>query len=60
MMPILLSCADSIAHADSIIENKPGLLDATYLYKGKLTSKVLAQKFNLKYTDLQLILPPNL
>ncbi len=60
LMPIIISCTETVGGADSIIANKPGLLGATYLYKGKLTSKILSQKFNVKYTDLSLILSSNL
>ncbi len=60
LMPIILSCSESVGGADSIIFNKPGLVGATYMYKGKLTSRILSQKFNLKYTDLSLILSTNL
>jgi alanine dehydrogenase len=60
LMPIILACSETIGGADSIIHNKPGLISATYMYKGRLTSKVLSQKFNLKYTDLSLILSTNL
>lgn len=60
LMPIILSCTNTVGGTDSIIQDKPGLLGATYMYKGKLTSKVLSQKFNLKYTDLHLILSANI
>lgn len=60
IMPIILSCSESVGGSDSIIDNKPGLIGATYLYKGKTTSKILSQKFNLKYTDLSLILSSKL
>lgn len=60
LMPLILSCADTAGGADTILQNKPGLLAATYLYKGKMTSKILSQKFEIKYTDLNLILSTNL
>lgn len=55
LMPLILSCTESVGGADSIIHNKPGLLSATYLYKGKLTSKALSRKYGIKHTDLNLI-----
>jgi alanine dehydrogenase len=55
LMPLILSCTESVGGADNIIQNKPGLLSATYMYKGKLSSRVLSKKFDLKYTDLNLI-----
>ena len=59
-MPLILSCTDTVGGSDSIINNKPGLISATYIYKGKLTSKVLSKKFNIKFLDLNLILSSNL
>ncbi|HNB81112.1 MAG TPA: alanine dehydrogenase [Chitinophagaceae bacterium] len=59
LMPLILSCAET-AGPESMIQSKPGLLAATYMYKGKLSSKVLSKKFNIKYTDLELILSTEL
>lgn len=60
LMPLILSCTDTAGGSDTIIHNKPGLISATYIYKGKLTSKVLSKKFNMKFLDLNLILSTNL
>jgi alanine dehydrogenase len=60
LMPLILSFTDTVGGSDSIINNKPGLISATYIYKGKLTSKVLSKKFNMKFLDLNLILSSNL
>ncbi len=60
LMPLILSCTDTAGSANTILHNKPGLLAATYLFRGKMTSKVLSQKFDFKYTDLNLILSSNL
>lgn len=60
LMPLILSCTESVGGADSIIHNKPGLLSATYLYKGKLTSKALSRKYGIKHTDLNLIFSTNI
>lgn len=60
LMPLILSCTESVGGADNIIQNKPGLLSATYIYKGKLSSRVLSKKFDIKYTDLNLILSSKL
>jgi len=40
--------------SDSLRKNR-GLRNGTYLFKGNLTNKSLADKFNLKYHDLDLI-----
>ena len=60
LIPLILSCTDTAGSANTILHNKPGLLAATYLFRGKMTSKVLSQKFDFKYTDLNLILSSNL
>jgi len=60
LMPLILSCTESVGGADQIIQHKPGLLSATYMYKGRLSSLVLAKKFDIKYTDLSLILSSKL
>lgn len=60
LMPLILSCTESVGATDNIIQNKPGLLAATYTYKGLLNSRALSKKFNLKYTDLNLILSSTL
>lgn len=60
LMPLILSCTETAGAADTLVQNKPGLLGATYVYKGKLTSKVLSKKFDIKFTDLNLILSTNL
>lgn len=60
LMPLILSCSDTVGGANTILHNKPGLLAATYMYKGKMTSKILSQKFDIKFTDLNLILSSNL
>jgi alanine dehydrogenase len=60
LMLLILFFSDSVGGSDSIINNKPGLISATYIYKGKLTSKVLSKKFNMKFIDLNLILSSNL
>jgi alanine dehydrogenase len=60
IMPIVLSCNQTAGGADLMIQHKPGLLSATYAFKGKLTSKILSKKFDLKYTDLNLIITSQL
>jgi alanine dehydrogenase len=60
LMPLILSCTESVGGADQIIQHKPGLLSATYMYKGRLSSLVLSKKFDIKYTDLSLILSSKL
>lgn len=58
LLPLIVSCSET-AGGPAIIATKPGLVGATYIYKGKLTSRSLSRKFDLKYTDLNLILSAN-
>lgn len=60
LMPLLLSSTKTMGATNSILYNNQGLMSATYLYKGKMTSRVLSQKFGIKYIDLNLILSSNL
>lgn len=60
LMPLILSCSETSGGSDMMLQNKPGLLAATYVYKGKLTSRALSKKFDIKYIDLNLILSTNL
>ncbi|MBP6623872.1 MAG: alanine dehydrogenase [Chitinophagaceae bacterium] len=60
LMPLILSCSETSGGSDMMLQNKPGLLAATYVYKGKLTSRALSKKFDIKYIDLNLILSSNL
>lgn len=41
---------------EHMVRNHAGLRHGTYLYKGALTKEFIAQKFDLKFTDLELIL----
>ncbi|MBL7772711.1 MAG: alanine dehydrogenase [Chitinophagaceae bacterium] len=58
LLPLIVSCSET-AGGPAIIASKSGLISATYIYKGKLTSRSLAKKFDMKYTDLNLILSAN-
>ncbi|MCC6447381.1 MAG: alanine dehydrogenase, partial [Chitinophagaceae bacterium] len=60
IMPLILSISETSGNDKNILYNRPGLVAATYVYKGKMTSKALSQKFGFKYTDLNLILSSNL
>ncbi len=55
LMPILQECAD-MGGAEGVIQQKPGLRNGVYLYKGSVTSSALARRFSMKYTDLELLL----
>ncbi|MCB0697733.1 MAG: alanine dehydrogenase [Chitinophagaceae bacterium] len=55
LMPILLDCAD-MGGVEGIIQAKSGIRNGVYLYKGCVTNAPIARRFNMKYTDLDLLL----
>lgn len=55
LLPIVLESAEQ-GGIEHVLQMKMGLRNGVYLYKGLVTSNTIAKKFNLKYTDLDLIL----
>ncbi len=55
LMPIMLQCAD-MGGMEGLIQTKQGIRRGVYLYKGWITNAPIAKRFNLKYTDLDLLL----
>lgn len=55
LMPILQECAD-MGGVEGVIQAKGGIRNGVYLYKGCVTNAPIAKRFNLKYTDLDLLL----
>lgn len=53
--PILLNAGDTIG-IKSLLFNNLGLRHGVYTYKGCLTNSYLSRRFNLKYTNLDLLL----
>lgn len=56
LMPIVLDCADK-GGIDNLLQNKLGIRNGVYLYKGCVTNAPIAKRFGLKYTDLNLLMP---
>ncbi len=54
LMPLLLETADD-GGIDTVIWHKINIRSGIYLFKGMLTNYHLSQRFNLKYTDLDLL-----
>lgn len=54
LMPLLLETADD-GGIDTVIWYKMNIRSGIYLFKGMLTNFHLSQRFNLKYTDLDLL-----
>lgn len=55
LMPIVLECADN-GGMDALLQNKPGIRNGVYLYKGCVTNAPIAKRFDMKYTDLDLLM----
>jgi alanine dehydrogenase len=55
LMPLLLEMAGE-GGIDQIIRHKPNIRAGIYLFKGSLTNFYLSQRFDLKFTDLNLLM----
>lgn len=55
LMPIMQQCAD-LGGIDEIVLAKAGIRRGVYMYKGCVTNAPIAKRFNMKYTDLDLLL----
>lgn len=55
LMPIINQSSD-FGGMESLIESRHGIRNGVYLYKGCVTKASIARRFNLKYTDLELLL----
>lgn len=53
--PILIK-VNQAANFDNYLKINQGMRNGTYIYKGKLTNLHIADRFNLKYTNLDLLL----
>lgn len=59
IMPLVLDAFNNEGGFSRMILNKKNIIHAVYAYEGKLTHKSLADRFDMKYTHLDLILPSN-
>ncbi len=55
LMPLLLDVSDA-GGLDEMIWHKFNVREGVYLFKGSLTDFYISQKFDLKYTDLNLLI----
>ncbi len=55
MMPLLLRIGNE-GGIDEMIWRNLNIREGIYLFKGALTNRYISQKFNLKYTDLSLLI----
>lgn len=59
LLPFFLS-AGGTQGIEALLHSSPGFRNGVYMYKGCLTNKYLSEFFNIKYTDLNLLLASNL
>lgn len=59
LIPFFLS-AGGTQGIEALLHSSPGFRNGVYMYKGCLTNKYLSEFFNVKYTDLNLLLASNL
>jgi alanine dehydrogenase len=55
LMPIVLECAD-MGGVEHLLQAKPGIRNGVYLYKGCVTNAPIAKRFDIKFTDLNLLM----
>lgn len=55
LVPILQRTYD-FGGFDNLLQNSAGTRNGVYLYKGCLTNRHLSERFNLKYTNLELLM----
>ncbi|MFA6150860.1 MAG: alanine dehydrogenase [Chitinophagaceae bacterium] len=55
LMPIVNQSSD-FGGLEALIESRSGIRNGVYLYKGCITKASIARRFDLKYTDLDLLL----
>jgi alanine dehydrogenase len=55
LVPFLLE-ANSTEGIELLIKQTQGFRNGIYLYKGSLTNKHLSERFNIKYTDINLLM----
>ncbi|MBA3828287.1 MAG: alanine dehydrogenase [Taibaiella sp.] len=55
LMPIMQQCAVT-GGIEGLIQTKSGIRNGVYMYKGFATNAHIAKRFNMKYTDLDLLL----
>lgn len=53
--PIIIKMGNSL-NIESLLSRDQGIRNACYTYRGAITNKYLSKKYNLKYTDINLLL----
>ena len=59
MTPILLR-SEQFNGIQNLLTQSPGLLNGIYVYKGSLTNRYLSERFNMRFTSIELLIPGNI
>ncbi|MBL7814422.1 MAG: alanine dehydrogenase [Saprospiraceae bacterium] len=59
MTPILLR-SEQFNGIHNLLIQSPGLLNGIYAYKGSLTNRYLSERFNMRFTSIELLIPGNI
>jgi alanine dehydrogenase len=59
LTPILLR-SEQYNGFQNLLTQSPGLLHGIYVFKGSLTNRYLSERFNMRYTSIELLTPGNI
>ena len=59
LTPLLLQC-EQHGGFERLLQSSPGLLHGIYVYKGCVTNKYLSERFNIRYTNIDLLMASNI
>jgi alanine dehydrogenase len=59
MMPILLR-SEQYNGIYNLLTQSQGLLNGIYIFKGSLTNRYLSERFNMRYTSIELLMTSNI
>ncbi len=59
MMPILLR-SEQYNGIYNLLTQSPGLLNGIYIFKGSLTNRYLSERFNMRFTSIELLMTSNI
>ncbi len=59
MTPILLR-SEQFNGIQNLLTQSHGLLHGIYVYKGSLTNRYLSERFNMRFTSIELLIPGNI
>ena len=60
LTPILLRAEQYNGNIFTLLTQSPGLLNGIYIFKGSLTNRYLSERFNMRYTSIELLVTGNI